>query len=189
MQQHLNGMTNDALDLHTLPIIRDVFKAKRGVKGVLEGMTLACIMIWIQFGLPFVLDPGELYTKANGDPSLVHLIQQIQHETARLTELLGIGISYMSWIYSQETNEGPSAIADIIGQIYYREMDAAMDPQQQLRNRSTTIATTASADSPNREDVLKLRFISSIDKNIIPQLRPKLADQFDVAGLYNMLYA
>ncbi len=174
----------------TLQIImycpRDVLNGNRGVKDVLESLAAGCLSTWIQFGLPFVIDSGRVYTKANGDLALVHLIQQIGRETIRLTELLGIAVSYLSWLYSKETNEGPCAIADIFGQIYFREMEKAQKQQQERQSSDKADATTIPL--AEHEQILKLRFIASIDKNIIPQLRPKLAEQFDVAGAYNILY-
>ena len=110
-----------------------------------------------------------------------------------MTELLGIGISYISWIYSHETNEGPYAIADIIGQIYHREMDAAKNKQtlDHKKNKSQSKSLQpplAMTDIVELEQIVKLRFIASIDNNILPQLRPKLAEQFHVTGAYNILY-
>ena len=193
MLQHSNGTSRDVPDYHALPIVRDILNVKRGVKDILERMTTSCLMIWIQFGVPFVIDAGQLYSKASGDTSTVHLVQQIQRETVRLTELLGIGISYISWIYSHETNEGPYAIADIIGQIYHREMDAAKNKQtlDHKKNKSQSKSLQpplAMTDIVELEQIVKLRFIASIDKNILPQLRPKLAEQFHVTGAYNILY-
>jgi hypothetical protein len=191
MHQHSKGSKHDAPDCHSLPIVRDILNVKRGVKDVLERMVTACVLIWIQFGLPFVIDAGQLYTKANGDTSFVHMIQQIQRETVRLTELLGIGISYVSWIYSNETNEGPYAIADIVGQMYHREIDGSKKQLKETADGSTKKSlqpASAKTDWTELEDILKLRFIASIDKNIMPQLRPKLAEQFHVAGAYNILY-
>jgi hypothetical protein len=192
IQQHVNGKKKSTADYHTLPIVRDILTVQRGVKGVLERMATAYTIIWTQFGLPFVINAGKLYAKANGDTSFISIIQEIQRETVRLTELLGIGISYVAWIYSNETNEGPYAIADIIGQVYYREVDDAKKQIQEASECSTNKSLQPSlsmSDYTELETILKIRFLATIDKNIVPQLRPKLAEQFHVAGAYNILYA
>ena len=186
MNHHANKK-GDTADYHVLPIVRDALHGNRGAKDVLESLAAGCLSTWIQFGLPFVVDSERMHAKANGDLALVHLIQQIGRETMRLTELLGIAISYVSWLYSKETNEGPCAIADILGQIYFREMEKAQKQQHELQSSDMTDATSI-VDLAEHEQILKLRFIASIDKNIIPQLRPMLAEQFDVAGAYNILY-
>ena len=66
-------------------------------------------------------------------------------------------------------------------------MEKAQKQQHELQSSDMTDATSI-VDLAEHEQILKLRFIASIDKNIIPQLRPMLAEQFDVAGAYNILY-
>jgi hypothetical protein len=88
--------------------------------------------------------------------------------------LLGIGISYMAWLYSKEMNESPFALAEVIGQVFLHEIDLSK--------------VTVIKENQWIYDSIKLRFILSIPKEVKPQLRPKLAERFEVVGLYNTLY-
>jgi hypothetical protein len=180
-QQKDNHRSNNNLssDYHSLPIIRDILLARRGAKDMLESMTKACAILWIQYSVPLLYcyrspvsdDPRK---GDDDDDAITVVSNSIQRELLRLTELLGIGISYMAWLYSKEMNESPFALAEVIGQVFLHEIDLSK------------VAVTK--ENQWIYDSIKLRFILSIQKEVKPQLRPKLAERFEVVGLYNTLY-
>ena len=151
-------------DLHNLPIIRDILNSRRGAKDSLENVTKACATLWIQFSEPF------LY--GSHDHELSNFIGQ---EVLHLSALLGIVLGYFAWLYGREMNEDSFALADIIGHIFERELEAF-----KVLHRSS--------DNEWMHDSIKLRFISTIQKEIAPQLRPRLAERFRIVGHYNSLY-
>jgi hypothetical protein len=168
VKDHLRDDKNgSSLDYHTLPIFRDILNARRGAKDALENVTKACATLWIHFGMPFLF--------GSHCHSSSHSSNDIQREILHLAELLGIGVSYFAWLYGKEMNEDPYALAEIMGLLFERELEKA------------TLSSQEEYDEW-MYDSIKLRFISTIQKEIIPQLRPRLAERLHVVGLYNSLY-
>jgi hypothetical protein len=157
---------NLSVDYHTLPIIRDVLHSRRGAKDSLENVTKACASLWTHFSVPFLFE-----NHGNGSQEISNYIRQ---EILRLADRFGDVISYYAWLYGREMNEDAFALAETIGRIFEREMELS--------------SLKSIQGCEWLRDSIKMRFLSTIRKEFVPQLRPRLAERFCIVGLYNSMY-
>lgn len=153
-------------DFHTLPIVRDIMNSRRGVKNALESTTKACAALWTRFGIQFLF--------GNQDFEFSEICNDIRHEVLHLADLLGNVVSYYAWLYGREMNEDAFALADIVCRLFERELDES--------NVKSPVGYEHLHDS------IKMRFISTIRKELVPQLRPRLAERFSIVGPYNLMH-
>jgi hypothetical protein len=158
--------SNLSLDYHTLPIIRDILSARRGSKDSLENVTKSCASLWSRFGAIFLYG-------SHGHESH-EMCNDIRQEILRLADHLGAVISYHAWLYGREMNEDAYALAEIVGRVFEREMEASN--------------VKAPPGYESMHESIKMRFLSTIRKEYVPQLRPRLAERFCVVELYNRMY-
>jgi len=161
----------------TVPIVCDIVKARRGSKDALEQSVRTFTQLY--------LTSGHFLTNGGLHP---YLDNGVTRETLNLadgamqslTQQLGTVISYMAWLYSRETNENLDAVADIISNV------VRLCLEEDTFDKTPLLDSSMTAEKFSVK--MKLRLIQSIHKDIVPQLRPKLAEHLYVAKIYNMFY-
>jgi len=160
----------------TVPIVRDIVQARRGSKDALEQSVRAFAQLYLKWG-PFLLDDGlQPYLDNNVTRKTLNLANDEVH---RLLELLGTVASYLAWLYSKEANENVDALADIIGNVVRIAIEEDTFDKEPLLGGTTMEKFVVK---------MKLRLILSVKMEIVPQLRPKLAERLHVAKIYNVFY-
>jgi len=170
---------------HEMPILQDILHHRGGVRNAFSQVIRAYTSQWLLLGHFVDMEgigtledtPGE-----NGaEPTIHDRIETIQMQSVRLLESLGKLCSYIAWMYSLEDHENPTSIARATATQFYREVqDRAFEPPREFIDRDT------STEEYWRS--IKLQFVLLFHKEIMPGLRPALAESLGVAKTFNACF-
>jgi hypothetical protein len=158
---------------HSVAILSDILKAGRGAKDSLEKAVKAWGSNWIMLG-HFALGDWDLIINDDVQQDSVLSAQKL---LVTLSESMGSVVSYLAWLYGKEAHEDADALADLI----HNSLLFAFD-QAESKN------PPAVKDCDQFLTHIKLRIIGDLDKSVVPQLRPKLAQRLNIAAMYNIIY-
>ena len=147
-----------AADYRSQPLLSSILGHSRGPKEALEVAAKGYVSAWSRYGKFAV---GEF--SMDGDDLVVP-------QTVRLLSCMGKVLSDLAVLYSNETHEDMTAVADMIGTIAQREFEKMDDNIDMMNSR------------------IKLNFIMKLDVQVVPQIFSKLADRLEVAEMFNVIY-
>lgn len=175
------GKDKPSLDYRLAPIVRDVVTARRGAKDALEKVLQSWTRLWMRFG-PYVEcnNLSQDWIREKDDECVpLDVLESIRHEMLRLTESLGKIVSCMAWLYGKEAHEGMDALADLCSHVVQREI---------TDTKFNFVSLLGSMEDYKFIQTIKIRFVMSIRSEMCPHLRPKLADRFGIASIYNIIH-
>ena len=149
-----------------------------GSRGAVESAVKAYTHLLIKYGHLVVGVSGKLCSLADG-PSYKCLMDA-RAAAECLYRALGKVVSILAWLYSIVESEKMISVSHLIGSLLLSEL------------RTTTFDPTPFLDEIPTLDhwqTIKMKFILGIERELVPQLRPHLADKLSVAEDYNAIFA
>lgn len=164
-------------EVFDLPFIFNIVSHRRGPKHGLEMVLKATTLLWIQHGHLVLAKPLGLFEQEH--PSLTSRLF-VQTQFRALSSSLGKICSYLSWIYMKHAHESVDDICVLISNFVCTAIsETTFDPSSFLG---------AKANMLQHWGKVKFQFLTSLDKTIVPQLRPKLAEMLGVGAYYNAAF-
>ncbi|KAL7560957.1 hypothetical protein ACA910_022444 [Epithemia clementina (nom. ined.)] len=161
-------------------LIKDIVGHRRGPKEALEKFWKALVSQWIILG-HFVDGQlsGLVHSEANISDDSLHFLQE---QSLRLLKLLGKITSYLAWLFAAVEKENPMGVAHMLYNTASHSLDSSeFDPSPFIGG---DIRTTEKHWSN-----IRLRLALDLDKGVIPEVRPILADLMGVGGVFNIIFA
>ena len=160
-------------------LVKDIVGHRRGPKEALERCVKALASQWVLLGHFVNGEPDGLIRSGSevSDDSLHFLQEQI----SRLLKLLGKITSYIAWLYNIVEKESPTTLAHLFYNMASNLIDGTdFDPSPFLKQNNS---------KDNHWSGVRLRLILGLDKRIIPEVRPILADLMNVGMAFNIIFA
>jgi hypothetical protein len=165
------------VDYQTLAIVRDVLTSRRGAKDALQRTIQAFVRLYMQYG-PYLLCTVQPAMKEG--EAVQGLLRFVLRDISRLAKSLGTTISCLAWLYGKEASEDADALADLCRQTVLNEIGST-----DLTQIHVLLGTMSEELFIAK---VKLRFVMALQGEMIPQVRPKLAEKFEIAHLYNIIH-
>jgi hypothetical protein len=160
------------------PIVSGLLNSSSAtLKHAFETAVAAYASLWIHCGHFLFGDLTALREAQNGPTG-----DSLETVVSCLEELLpsmGTAVSYMAWLYGREMREDARALADIIGRVFFRELERIEFDPSPFYGRRT---------EQEHFRRLRLDFLLGVDKRIVRNLRPRLAEKLAVARMYNAIF-
>jgi hypothetical protein len=173
-----------------LPLINGICRhALHGAKGpryMFEKSIQATIALYVKL---CPLEFGDEYLSLSGhcDRPLLEARQDLDVQGEALLTILVNIVGMLGWLYGTSVccgrSDAAQSVADFMVQVVDREI-------QCIREESNAEENSVEWDPKGTcEKVLKVKFVCSLQKSFIPQVRPKLANAWGVAYEFNMACA
>jgi hypothetical protein len=128
----------------------------------------------------FLIGPRKDLCSLPGGPTF-SCLEETMSAAARLYEALGKVVSILAWLYGAVETEPVSSVSHLIGTMFLNELQLkSFDPSPFLEDPGLV---------RQHWESIKLRFILGFRRELVPQLRPLLANKLSVARLYNDIFS
>ena len=169
-------------DIHNIDerkLLKDIAGHRRGPKEALEKFWNALVKQWLLLGHFILGEPtGLLQSEENVSKESLHFLQE---QSSRLLTILGRITSHMAWLHHVLDREDQNKIAHLL----YNNASRLLD-QNEFDPSPFFSGYTSLNDHWNQ---VRLRLVLDLDKRIVPEVRPILADLMDVGAVFNIIFA
>ena len=165
--------------LESRHIIGDVVHKRRGPKTALERFVRATARLWVHHGHLQVGDADLTQRSRGGDPPSECAVRAAQRSASQLLMALGQVCTHLAWVYRTTERETARCVAGVVAHAFGVELrESTFDP--------TLVLERLSPD--DYRECLKLEFVESLGRDLVPQLRPYVAQGLGIVPLWNELH-
>jgi hypothetical protein len=153
--------------------------SRMGGKGALDLAVKAYLYLLVNHG-PFLTVSTRHLCHEEGGPQ-GDCLETVIDAAAKLNKALGRVVSIMAWLYAITEHENVFGVSHLIGSMVSNEIEnATFDP--------TPFMDGTAPRGKKYWKRIKLNFIVGLNRSVVPQLRPHLAEKLSVATAYNRIF-
>jgi hypothetical protein len=173
----------DTRDSHQ--IVRSLQSHRNGLKGPLEMAVASAAHLWMQNGVFEVGDKNLTDLSPSLPPHLSPpseaLLRSTKQNVKSLLAALGDVCTYLAWLYGTEDRLPTVLVARVIVNSFLRALNQEInfDPTPFLSTNMTRLEYVTA---------IKLEFVMKLGKDLVPQLRPHVAQGLGITQVWNWIH-